>query len=101
MKSLRRFLPIALVFSLALVGASCDSDNGDEGEFCDENDDCNAAFFCDYPENGCNTIGTCNERPTACPATIDPVCGCNDVTYDNECLAQMAGTSRKSGGPCS
>lgn len=23
-----------------------------------------------------------------CPDLIDPVCGCNDVTYDNECIAQ-------------
>ena len=38
--------------------------------------------------------------PTACPTNLMPVCGCNDKTYGNECLANAAGISVASSGAC-
>lgn len=40
-------------------------------------------------------------NPTA-PCTMDyrPVCGCDDVTYGNECMATNAGVLRWSDGEC-
>lgn len=35
-----------------------------------------------------------------CPGVIDPVCGCNNITYDNSCLAQAAGVQSWSAGAC-
>ena len=32
----------------------------------------------------CDGTGECEDRPTACPEIFDPVCGCDDVSYDNE-----------------
>jgi hypothetical protein len=36
----------------------------------------------------------------ACPYNIDPVCGCNNVTYDNECFAKAAGVISWTEGAC-
>ena len=35
-----------------------------------------------------------------CPNNYNPVCGCNDVTYSNSCLAQAAGVKTWTSGEC-
>lgn len=35
-----------------------------------------------------------------CPTTYDPVCGDNNVSYDNSCLAQRAGQNNMTAGLC-
>jgi hypothetical protein len=76
-------------------GHSCGSLAGDscpDGEFCNFPPDaiCGAA---DGP-------GVCTPIPEACPAIDDPVCGCDDMTYSNACLAAWASVSVRSAGPC-
>ncbi len=36
----------------------------------------------------------------ACTLLLNPVCGCDNVTYDNPCLASAAGASLQSLGSC-
>jgi hypothetical protein len=36
----------------------------------------------------------------ACSAPIDPVCGCDGVTYDNVCRSENAGVRKFTKGPC-
>jgi len=57
--------------------------------------------FCKLPTNSC-TVGTgvCSDKPQTCTANVAFVCGCNGVTYTNECLAWFAGTSVFSEGKC-
>jgi hypothetical protein len=58
---------------------------------------CDTGQFCDYPDHSCGAAdqaGTCVAVPTACDASIAPVCGCNGVTYQNDCLRQAAGVSK-------
>jgi hypothetical protein len=42
-----------------------------------------------YPIPG-TFIGYCTPIPEECPGDVDEVCGCDDVTYDNECVMDMA-----------
>jgi Kazal-type serine protease inhibitor domain len=37
--------------------------------------------------------GRCEVRPRSCSSVYRPVCGCDGISYQNECLARSAGTS--------
>lgn len=60
------------------------------GEFCDFGSHCGAT---DQP-------GTCKAIPQGCTQQVDPVCGCDDNTYSNACMANAAGVSVRSKGSC-
>lgn len=38
--------------------------------------------------------------PILCISVFDPVCGCNEITYGNECLATVAGVHSFTPGEC-
>ena len=61
---------------------------------------CGKTQYCDYA-TGCSGAGTCWTRPELCPGIYDPVCGCNGVTYSNECAAHAAGVDFASKDACS
>ena len=44
--------------------------------------------------------GTCTFVPTVCPDEYDFVCGCEGLTYSNECYADAAGVSLAHRGKC-
>ena len=56
--------------------------------------------YCATPPGDCTGAGTCQIRPAACPDTWEPVCGCDENTYANGCLAAQAGASVAWYGPC-
>jgi hypothetical protein len=79
-----------------VTGDTC---GGDTGVTCD------AKSFCDYTVTAnCGRrgdTGTCTAIPEACDTLEQPVCGCDAMTYSNECFANMAGVSIVGMGSCS
>jgi hypothetical protein len=67
---------------------------------CGDNLDCSADDYCQKPEGSCNSVGLCKRRPDVCPLVIDPVCGCNGTSYDNDCVAATVGASVDHDGEC-
>ncbi|HEY6722891.1 MAG TPA: Kazal-type serine protease inhibitor domain-containing protein, partial [Polyangiaceae bacterium] len=66
--------------------------------------DCAKGQFCNFaPDASCgaaDATGTCEEKPEVCTEEYAPVCGCDDQTYGNACMAQAAGVSVASEGEC-
>jgi hypothetical protein len=65
---------------------------------------CNTGEYCNYkPEDMCGAadqMGTCAKKAEVCLAVVMPVCGCDDKTHSNACVASSAGVSVVSNGPC-
>jgi len=59
--------------------------------------------FCEIPDGSCETFdigGSCVAIPDACTPADSPVCGCDAVTYDNDCERRRARVAKNNTGPC-
>jgi hypothetical protein len=76
------------------------------GERCFEQSACSPGLACAPNDGACDPIwwgGQCvvPGDDTACEGLpASPACGCNDVTYGNECLAVASGSGMKTSGAC-
>jgi hypothetical protein len=71
-----------------------------EQKACKTNAQCPKGDFCAKPTGKCDDEGVCAKRPILCPTVVDPVCGCNDKTFNNGCKAFQAGVDIKHTGKC-
>jgi hypothetical protein len=62
------------------------------GCVCADDTPCMEGEYCAL-DDSCSNPGLCAIEPQTCDAeVVEPVCGCNGVTYDNDCFAAQAGT---------
>lgn len=64
---------------------------------------CAPGLFCESRLPGCQAFdwaGKCVAVPAECPATEEPVCGCDHQTYRNDCERQRAKAQSAHSGPC-
>jgi hypothetical protein len=62
--------------------------------------DCPAGSYCSM--NACgDAAGTCDYFPAHCEDGAQPVCGCDGITYFNDCLRRAAGVPASTPGRCS
>jgi len=62
---------------------------------------CGRTEYCAYvTPYSCGGAGSCRERPMLCTRVLRPVCGCDGMTYSNECVARSRGTDVKSMPAC-
>ncbi|MFO0664098.1 MAG: hypothetical protein U0174_09105 [Polyangiaceae bacterium] len=76
-------------------------DGGDAsvtGKPCGNTAECDNGEFCD---KGCSEpFGRCSRMPVFCAGDLDPVCGCDQITYFSDCFRRMNGVGLVARGEC-
>jgi len=79
---------------------SVTSTTGTPSEPCGDVTDCDNYFFCQ--KASCSAeMGACEARPVFCDPDPVPVCGCDGVTYWNDCYRRQFGVASSTPGECS
>jgi hypothetical protein len=73
-------------------------DASDAERSCRFSSDCEGTEFCS--KEVCGGIGRCELLPAVCDNDRKPVCGCDGITYWNDCLRQSNSITGSTSGAC-
>ena len=71
-----------------------------EGEPCSAASDCGEQTLCERAVGACHAAGRCELLPKHCDDALQPVCGCDQTTYFNDCERRRAAVALLAPGPC-
>lgn len=78
---------------------NADMSEAGAGSTCQTDNDCEYGFSCE--KKLCSdATGSCLQHPACFDQTPNPVCGCDGVTYWNDCLRKEAGIAASTPGQC-
>jgi len=67
---------------------------------CSQNGECLEGEFCGKVPTDCDGVGQCIPIPQMCIMNVMPVCGCDEETYSNACVAHSNGVNVLHDGSC-
>ena len=91
-------LAACAVQEVSVADLELDLGSGPRPRRCRNNSECRPNEFC--ANNACGQGGMCLLRPLVCDAVAQPVCGCDGVTYWNDCIRSRSGVSAANPGEC-
>jgi hypothetical protein len=99
----RVHVPVKIFSAFVALGilAACSSETIVLAELyeCAQNVECPMGWRCEKKACG-DATGVCTELPAECSAQESLVCGCDGVTYLNDCVRSVCGSSSSMPGAC-
>jgi hypothetical protein len=104
-KAMRTSAGVAAAVSIALLLGLSGSAGAKVGDKCGglSNSTCGAGEFCEHATGACSPAdlaGTCARVSQICAQNFLPVCGCNGLTFSNDCERRRGGVSKAHDGKC-